>query len=131
MAKKVTEILDTNVLVRFLVGDIPAQKTTAVKWFLEAEKDKRDIIVSTIVIAETIFVLESFYKQTKENVAAAMEIFLSQRWLIVQERDVLLASLAFYRNEKHFVDSYLLAWSQHHHAGIMSFDKKLKKEVKK
>ena len=35
-----SELLDTNVLLRFLVGDSPAQKVQAEKWFAEAEKGK-------------------------------------------------------------------------------------------
>ena len=124
---EMTEILDTNVIVRFLVGDIPKQKEQALQWFVEAENGKREIIVNALVIAETVFVLESFYKQRRLEIATVMEVFLSQRWLIVPERKAMLAALEFYRQNKHFVDCYLVAWSRTKHGGILTFDKKLEK----
>lgn len=124
-----TEILDTNVLVRFLIGDVPAQKALAEKWFAQAEKGQRNIIITALVIAEVIFVLESFYKKSRQEIAEAMEIFLSQRWLEVPEREMLLDSLGFYQQKHHFVDSYILAWSEVNHAGVMTFDKALKRKI--
>ncbi|MBI4050766.1 MAG: PIN domain-containing protein [Candidatus Doudnabacteria bacterium] len=119
------EILDTNVLVRFLVGDVPKQKTQAEQWFAEGQKGKRDIVVNLLAVAEAVFVLESFYKLSRAKIAAAMKIFLSQRWLQIFEREILLEALTFYEQKRHFVDSYLIAWSRHNHAGILTFDKKL------
>lgn len=85
-----TAILDTYVILRFLVGDDRGQFEKAQRWFREAEEGERDIGVSTIVIAEACFVLESFYQKSREDIADAMEVFLSQRWLQVEERDVLI-----------------------------------------
>lgn len=127
MAAQVSEILDTNVLLRFLVGDNPGQKERAEKWFAEAETGKRKIIVVSLIVAETIFVLESFYKKSRADIVNALEIFLSQRWLQVEEREVLLTALSFYKQGAHFVDSYLRSLSQTRHASILSFDRGLKK----
>ena len=54
------EILDTNVLLRFLVGDNKQQHQEAERWFKEAEQRKRKIVLVPLVVAETCFVLESF-----------------------------------------------------------------------
>lgn len=121
------EIIDTNVLVRFFVGDVPFQQKQAAEWFRQAEKGKKEIMVSALVVAETIFVLESFYRKKRQEIADAIELFLSQRWLAVPERDVLLFTLGFYRKKKHFVDCYLAAWALINHADILTFDKKLQK----
>lgn len=124
-----SEVLDTNVLLRFLVGDNAAQKTQAEKWFGEAEKSQKEIIVPALIIAEAIFVLENFYKKSRTEIAAAMELFLSQRWLNVPERDILLTSLSHYQKGNHFADSYLLAWQDIRHTSILTFDKGLKKQA--
>ncbi len=123
----ITSLLDTNVLVRFLVEDNATQKEKAAQWFKEAEQGKRAIVVTPIVVAETSFVLESFYKLERNAIADALEAVVSQRWLDVRERILLVHLWSFYRKGFHFVDSYLRAWVSAHEGELMTFDKKLKK----
>lgn len=127
MAAKLTKnyILDTNVLLRFLVGDNKSQQIQAIEWFRQAEKGEIKIIVVPLVIAETCFVLESFYKQNRSDIISSMEVFISQRWLRVENRDVIKHTWFYYQNNLHFVDSYLLAWSKISQDGILSFDQKV------
>lgn len=129
MAAKLTNnyILDTNVLLRFLVGDNQDQQEQASKWFKEAEKGEIKIVVTPIVIAEACFVLESFYEKKRPEIADSLEIFVSQRWLRVEEREILKKLWTFYRNNFHFVDSYLLAWKEINHRNILTFDQKILK----
>ena len=120
-------ILDTNVLVRLLVGDNAIQHAQAERWVKEAESGDRKIVVTPIVIAETSFVLESFYRQARDKIADALEIFVSQRWLQTEEREVLLGIWQYYRQGLHFVDSYLRSWVDVNGGTILSFDKALNK----
>lgn len=121
------EILDTNVIVRFLVNDHRDHHRQALRWFTEAQQGKREIIVSSLVIAETSFVLESFYKIKRAAVADALEVFIAQRWLDISDRDVLISAWRYYRNGLHFVDSYLKAWCEVYDCSLLTFDKKLAK----
>ena len=123
------EILDTNVLLRFLVGDNKQQHQEAERWFKEAEQRKRKIVLVPLVVAEACFVLESFYKKQRKEIAEALEVFLAQRWFGVEEREVLLSLWAWYRKGLHFVDSFLLAWAQTHQGTILTFDQSLSKKV--
>lgn len=123
----ITSLLDTNVLVRFLVGDNIAQKEKAAQWFKEAEQGNRAIVITPLVIAETSFVLESFYKLPRDEITNALEVIVSQRWLDIRERALLVHLWSFYRKGLHFVDSYLRAWVSVHGSELMTFDKKLKK----
>ena len=122
------EILDTNVLLRFLVGDNPTQQKQAELWFKEAESGKRKIIVVPLVIAEACFVLESFYKKQRQEIADSFEIFISQRWLQVESREVLSRLWPYYLEGFHFVDSFLLSWSEVHKSGLLTFDQELRKQ---
>ena len=117
--------LTPNVLVRFLVDDNTAQKKQAEQLFKEGESGKRKIVVLPIVVAEGSFVLESFYKKRREEIANAFEIFLSQRWLQVVERDTLLSLWQWYRDGLHFVDSFLLALARCNEGRVLTFDKEL------
>ncbi len=121
-------LLDTNVLIRFLIGDNSAQKKQAEAWFKEGEKGTKDILVSAVVVAETCFVLESFYKISRSDIARSLDVFLNQRWMKVPERDVLHALWAYYLKGLHFVDSYLCASSSIYGMDILTFDKELLKK---
>lgn len=125
-----TNILDTNALVRFLVRDNEKQYKQVVNWFKEAENRKRKIMIKPLVIAETCFVLESFYKQKIEDIAQKMEVFLSQKWLKVEEREVMIGLWQWYRKKLHFVDSYLISWSKVNKGRVLGFDKALLKNIK-
>ncbi|MDZ7586697.1 MAG: PIN domain-containing protein [Patescibacteria group bacterium] len=122
-----TELLDTNVILRFLVKDNEKQYQQAVVWFKEAEKGKREIEINSVIIAEACFVLESFYKKTKKEISLSLEAFLSYKWLKVKERETLLNLWPWYLQGFHFVDSYLLAFGKANNEKILSFDKKLMK----
>lgn len=123
------ELLDTNIVLRFLVGDNKLQQEEASDIFKEAESGKRKILIKSIVVAEVCFVLESFYKKSKEEVADSMEIFLSQKWLKVEDRQSLLTMWQWYRENLHFVDSYLLACAKLGKSKILTFDKTLNKKL--
>lgn len=119
------EILDTNVLLRFLVGDVAKQQKKAAKWFKEAEAGKRSIVIIPLVIAEASFVLETFYKKSRQDIADALEVFLTQKWLHIQDREVLLGLWGWYRKGLHFVDGFLLAWAQINNGKILTFDQEI------
>ncbi|HEX9722271.1 MAG TPA: PIN domain-containing protein [Candidatus Paceibacterota bacterium] len=119
------EVLDTNVLLRFLVGDNQSQQKRAAEWFREAEEGRRKITVIPLVIAEACFVLESFYKKPRKEIVQAMEVFVGQRWLQVEERGALVKLWPYYLKNLHFVDSFLLAWCEVHETKLLTFDRQL------
>lgn len=123
------EILDINIILRFFVGDNKAQQNKSKLIFAEAEKGKRKLLVKPLVVAECCFVLESFYKKKRDQIANSFEVFLSQKWLEVEGRGELLLMWNWYRKNFHFVDSYLLAWAKIKKSKIVSFDKKLLKNL--
>lgn len=122
------ELLDTNIILRYLVADNEDQHKQAKNIFKEAEQGKRKIIVKAVVVAEACFVLESFYKKTKDEIAESFEIFLSQKWLKVEDRQALLSMWTWYRKNLHFVDCYLLALANTNKLKIITFDKDLIKK---
>ncbi len=130
MAKK-TELIDTNILVRFLTGDNPEQMKEAEKAFREAKKGMRTLLLKPLVVAETCYVLESNYKKPRELVCEAFNKMLTQKWLVVNEREELLFTISRYLEGIHFVDAYLTACASISGVGVLTFDKKLKKQVEK
>lgn len=123
-------ILDTNVIVRYVVGDNKEHQEQAMRWFSEAEKGRIVIRILPSVIAETVYVLQSWYHHPREKIADVMEVFLSQRWLDVHDRDALLTLWEYYRAGMHFIDSYLIALSKAEGVAVLTFDKKLQKRAR-
>lgn len=123
------QLVDTNVLIRFFVGDDKSQQEQASNWFSQAQKGRKKLAIKPLVVAETCFVLESFYKKQRKEIADVFEVFLAQSWLRVEERNVLLSLWAWYKKGFHFVDSYLLSWAKNNNSSIISFDKKLTKSL--
>jgi predicted nucleic-acid-binding protein len=127
--RRMVEVVDTNVILRYLVGDDKVQQEQAKRWFREAKAGKRRLVIKPLVVAEACFVLESFYKQGREIIAGAMEVFLAQKWLRVEERTVILGMWQYYRQKLHFVDSYLLSWAKATDGGVLTFDAGIKKTI--
>lgn len=118
-------IVDTNIILRFLVGDNENQKRQASEWFKKAEIGKIELIIHPLVIAECCFVLESFYKKNRFEISDSLEVFLSQKWLKVENRKALLLMWGDYKNNLHFVDSFLISLAKINASKVLSFDKKL------
>ena len=57
--------VDTNVIVRHLTGEPPEMATRATA-YLAAEPE---LFLADLILAETIYVLESFYKAPRDQIA--------------------------------------------------------------
>ena len=124
-----TYILDTNVLIRFLVGGHAGHLATSRTWFKEAQEGKRKLVLSAVVVAESAFVLEKVYGKTRREIALALGTVVSQRFIEVQERGALIDLWKWYLEGFHFVDSYLMALAKHNEAIVLTFDCKVRKTV--
>ncbi|MGI8678938.1 MAG: PIN domain-containing protein [Jatrophihabitans sp.] len=60
--------VDTNVLVRHLTGDPPAMAKRATAFLREGS----ELLLADLVVAETVYVLESFYKVPREQIATTI-----------------------------------------------------------
>jgi predicted nucleic-acid-binding protein len=83
--------VDTNVLVRLIVGD-DARQTTAAEKFVQ-----RGVWASHLVLAETLWVLASVYEMTPAQLAEVVEMLLNHQALTVQDADVVARALRQFR----------------------------------
>jgi len=68
--------LDTNVLIRFLVKDDEKQASSVYKIFKKAERDKDSLFIPLLVTLEVVWVLESVYEVTRQEVLDSFESLL-------------------------------------------------------
>ena len=119
-------ILDANVLVRFLVQDVPQQAKAAKKLVEQAESGALLLVVDPMIIAETVYVLTSYYKKPREAVANALLAFVQSDGVSVGEESRLVDALRrFQRMPVDFADAWLAATAVETHREVASFDRDL------
>lgn len=101
--------VDTNVLVRFLVEDDPAQNAIAREFF--AKRSPEDpAYISATVIAETVWVLRRRLKLPLATVSNLVQNLLAADRLVVEFTEELDALLSQETPRTDIAD-YLIAWS--------------------
>jgi predicted nucleic acid-binding protein len=100
--------IDANVILRFLTKDPPSMAEAALKIFEETKNGKILFLIHPIIVAEVVWVLESFYEYPKEKIAETMTQFLSCEGLEVESLDLLLEALnLYYAKNLDFADAVL------------------------
>lgn len=98
--------IDTIVLVRHLTGDPPEQARRASSFLARAE----ELLLTDLVAAEVVYVLESVYEVERERVAELLRAILAFRAIVVLDPSLLLRALEIYEVDRlDFADAYLVA----------------------
>jgi predicted nucleic acid-binding protein len=115
--------IDTNVLVRHLTGDPPEMAHRATAYLSNA----KELLLTDLIVAETIYVLESFYETPRSQIAEVIRSLLALRSVLVVDRDVLLRALEIYETDRlDFAEAYLVACAESTGVGeIASFDRSI------
>lgn len=113
--------LDTNVLVRHFTGDPPGQARRATRFLAESD----NLIVADLILAELVYVLESFYRVNRTEVAQMARSVVDFPAVEVADPDLFHRTIEIYEIERlDFADAYLVASAER--AGveeIVSFDR--------
>lgn len=102
-------LLDTNILVRHLTGDPPAQARRATALLRRAD----ELILTDLIFAELVYVLESYYERPRAEVARLSRSLLALDSIAVADHDLLLRGLDLYESERlDFAEAYLAATAE-------------------
>lgn len=116
-------LLDTNVILRFLVGDDPPKAARAAALMKRVERAEETVEVSDEVLTETVWTLESFYKVPRIETARKLAAFLTLSGVRVSSRELVLQALQIYASSNaDFVDCLLTARSRHRKIPVYTFD---------
>ena len=117
----VTAFLDTNVLIRHLTGDPPDQARHATAFLADAD----ELLLPDLIVAEVVYVLESFYEVPADEVARLVRSVIAYPPIRTLDPALLLRSLEVYETHRiDFAEAYLVASAEA--AGIpdiVSFDR--------
>ena len=116
-----TAFVDTNVLVRHLTGDPPAQAARATRYLQDAD----ELLLPDLILAEVVYVLESFYETPRTQVATTLRSVLAFPAIRVLDVDLLQRAVEVYEVHRlDFVDAYLVASAERTGIGVIgSFDR--------
>jgi predicted nucleic-acid-binding protein len=121
-------LIDTNVLVRFLVNDDEAQHQKSREIIAQVETGASSVELLSEVIMEVLFVMTKYYGADLGSVAEDMKTFLSFPGVANRNKHVLIVALDTMVEKKiDYVDALICAKKQLQGYGWISFDHDLQK----
>ena len=121
-------LVDTNLIVRYLVQDHEKHARAAGKLFDACDRGDLVIVVLPVVLAECVFVLESFYRHPRADIASALGRLISSPGVEIGEVTVQLDALKRYKGTKaHFVGCLIAASAVARDVPVATFDQDFRK----
>jgi predicted nucleic-acid-binding protein len=121
-------LVDTNLIVRYLVQDHEKHAKAAEKLFDACDRGDVAVVVLPAVLAECVFVLESFYEHSRADIASALGRLISSPGVEIDSAAIHLDALDRYRKIKvHFVDCLIAATAATENMPVASLDQDFRK----
>jgi predicted nucleic acid-binding protein len=123
-------LIDTNIILRFLLNDNLKQAEEAEKLFEKSENNSLE--VPDLVFAEIYYVLTGYYKVSKKEAVSKIHAILEFEKFKVSKKLILETLNQLESRNISFVDAYLYALTRtNHNKRLYTFDKALSKLDKK
>jgi predicted nucleic-acid-binding protein len=121
--------IDTNILVRFLIGDDKQQAKKVYNIFKKAESEKDELFVPLLVVLELIWVLESVYEISRADILESIREFLLLPILRFEHKSVLQQFTLSAQANRYDLADLLIAHSAKMQGceTVLTFDKKVSK----
>ncbi|MGJ0300994.1 PIN domain-containing protein [Aliarcobacter cryaerophilus] len=121
-------LLDTNIIIRFLVGDHEEHLEKSTEYFEQIELGSMEVEILSGVLMEAFFVLTKFYKLPKIEVISDLKTILSFEGVVNKDKVILFETLSIIENKNiDFVDALICAKCKFQNYEKLSFDKDLSK----
>ena len=126
MAGNNIAVIDTNLLIRYLVEDDVGKADLVERLLSKAEAGEIKIVVPSVVMAELVWVLESYYKLERQEIAELAMAIINTPGIQIDEKSTISSALRTYRNSSiDFIDSWIIEFAKDAGAGmIYTFDRK-------
>jgi len=90
--------LDTNVVIRYLTQDDAKQAAKANKLIEEQLSLQSPGFITAITMVEIVWVLESCYKQNRDDISKVLYSLLTTKQLVIESADKVYLALRRYGN---------------------------------
>lgn len=124
-AKSLVYFIDSNIFLRVLVKEEETSFRDCLKLLEKVQNKKIIALTSDLVLAEINWVLESYYKFSKEKVVAALEGIVNLKGLKIKNSTNISQALELYKENKvKFIDALIASDKIFVSSGIIiSYDK--------
>jgi len=124
-------VIDTNLLVRYLTEDDPAKANEVKRLLLKAAQDEVRLLIPSVVMAELVWVLQSFYKLERSEIVPLLNAILHTHGVEVSDKPVVSRAVMLYRDSAmDFIDAWIIAFAEESEARhIYTFDRKHFKSI--
>ena len=103
-------LLDSHVVVRFLTCDKSQKYEGLYRFFDSLEHAKTRVELKLIVLFQVIFVLKSFYKVPKADIASGILNLLEYKGITIRDIKIIRRMMEIWRDRTlDIVDCYLIA----------------------
>jgi len=114
---------DANILLRFLTGEPEGMAVRSERLLQNAKNGEIFLKVHPVIVAETVWVLQSFYGHSKEDIAGALVPLLTEHGLRVEGSNVIVRALeSMAEKNVDFADALLAESARSRGEGVASFD---------
>jgi predicted nucleic-acid-binding protein len=121
-------LVDANYIIRFFSKEPDEHYQESKKFFEDLAKGKVKAIITEGVLMECFFVLNKFYKYSREEVIDMLNTIMSFKNVVNEDKHIILMALSILKNKNiDFVDALLCAKSKLLGYEVRSFDKDLKR----
>ena len=111
--------IDANLFIRYLTNDDPQKADRVDRLLDQAAKGKVKLMTAEIVLAEVVWVLESYYKLENVRIAEMLKAILSTPGLEILNGKIVEKALQYYLLQNiDFVDAYIVALMKKHKVAI-------------
>ncbi len=102
---------DTNLFLRYLTNDVPAQADAVEELLRQAAAHELSLVTNSLVMAEIVWTLESFYKLTRTAIQEKVLAILNTPGIQIVDDDLVLQGITGYVEKNvDFIDAYNGAW---------------------
>ena len=117
--------VDANVILRFLTGEPADMAAQASVLFDAVDRHELTLVVDEITVAETVWVLQSFYGYAHRDIARVVQELLSHSGIELEDKEGLLSALhLFAQKNVDFADALVAVKMERQELSeIFSFDR--------
>ncbi len=103
------KIVDTNIILRFLIGDISDQLAKTKKLIERIEKREEKVYLPLLCAFEVVFTLEKFYQIPRAEIEEKLSILFSLKGIQLPSKNIFLKALKVYKEINiSFADAFVI-----------------------